>query len=216
MSDPAGFRKISGGPSSSGFDPFFGLPLPSERSKFSTADDVRRDICSALYGRVDAISGAVPIASFSDYYCPYCRVQTKRLARLADELGADARVFWHELPLLGDTSMLAAKAALAAKRQGAYVEFHHRLLSSPFVATPEYLLALAESLGVDYNRLISDMESDDVMRELDTSAALSEVLGFIGTPAMVVGRTVIQGQISDHNLQQIIDLEREEGWAQVC
>jgi protein-disulfide isomerase len=60
------------------------------------------------------------------------------------------------------------------------------------------------------------MESKGVLQELDTSSVLSEIFGFIGTPALVVGRTVIQGQISDRNLLKIIDLERSEGWAQVC
>lgn len=216
LNDPVGFRKISGGSSSSGFDPFVGLVDPSEQTRLRTPDEVRQDLCTALFGEVDANSGSVPIASFSDYYCPYCRVQTKRLSELAEELGILVRISWHELPLLGETSTAAAKAALAAKRQGAYVEFHERLLSSPFQATPEYLQSLAGFLGVDHARLIADMDSHDVLQELDTSSALSEIFGFIGTPAMVVGRTVIQGQISDRNLLKIIDLKRSKGWAQVC
>ena len=216
LTDPVGFREISGGPSSTGFDPFVGLADPNERTRLRTPSDVRQNLCKALFGETDENSGFVPLASFSDYYCPYCRVQTKRLAGLAEQLGAGVKVVWHELPLLGDTSMLAAKAALAAKRQGAYVQFHERLLSSPFQATPEYLQLLAESLDLDHARLVSDMESKDVLQELDTSSILSEIFGFIGTPALVVGRTVIQGQISDRNLLTIIDLERSEGWAQVC
>jgi len=32
----------------------------------------------------------------------------------------------------------------------------------------------------------------------------------------VIGRTVVQGQISDRMVREIIELEREEGWQNVC
>jgi protein-disulfide isomerase len=156
------------------------------------------------------------MASFSDYYCPFCRVQTKRLAELAKSRVAEIAVAWHELPLLGETSDLAARAALAAKRQGAYVAFHDRLMRTPFAAGPEYISLLSDVLGVDEDRLIADMSSEAVAEELENSAALSRVFAFVGTPALVIGRTVIQGQVSDKMIDRIIALEREEGWAASC
>ena len=128
----------------------------------------------------------------------------------------EVAVAWHELPLLGDSSNLAAKAALAAKRQGAYVTFHERLMTTPFQATPEFLSRLAGDLGVDEERLVADMESPEVVRELENSSALARVFAFVGTPALVIGRTVVQGQISDEMVRNIIELEREEGWNAAC
>lgn len=215
--DPFGFRQISGGASSSGADPWVGLDGGKKKQIALVSEtEVRGNICGALYGESFGRSDVVPIASFSDYYCPYCRIQTKRLAVLANELESQVRVIWHELPLLGDTSLLAAKAALAAKRQGAYVQFHDRLISTPFSATPEYLSGLADAIGVDHARLIADMDGESVLREIEQSAVLSEIFAFIGTPAMVIGRTVIQGQVSDQTLRNIVELERAEGWSQVC
>lgn len=216
LGDPAGFRRISGGPSSTGYNPWVGLDGSAERPALVSEPEIRADICRALYGPPARQARTIPIASFSDYYCPYCRIQTRRLAALASELGDEIRVSWHELPLLGDTSILAAKAALAAKRQGAYVQFHERLMSSAFQATPEYLRAMAESIGVDHARLVADMNSEMILKEIDTSSTLSRIFGFIGTPAMVIGRTVIQGQVSDRTIRKIIAIERKEGWSAVC
>lgn len=216
LDEPKGFRQISGGPSSSGIDPWIGIESPTKQERLVTVAEVRADICNALFGSPNMDQDTVPIASFSDYYCPYCRIQTKRLAELAEEMGSSVRVAWHELPLLGDTSTLAAKAALAAKRQNAYLQFHERLISSPFQATTEYLKALADSIGVDHKRLVSDMNSEAVLREIDTSSALSEIFAFIGTPAMVIGRTVVQGQISDQTLRRLVELEKSAGWFQIC
>ncbi len=89
-------------------------------------------------------------------------------------------------------------------------------MTSPFQATPEYLARLSEDLGVDGEQLVADMESPEVARELENSAALAQVFAFVGTPALVIGRTVVQGQVSDRMIRRIIDLEREEGWDVAC
>ena len=89
-------------------------------------------------------------------------------------------------------------------------------MTTPFQATPEYLSRLAGDLGVDEERLVADMESPEVVRELENSSALARVFAFVGTPALVIGRTVVQGQISDTMVRKIIELEREEGWNAAC
>ncbi len=216
MSDPAGFRRMAGGASSIGGTAFVGLDSPSNETADLPLSAVRNDICRALYGAGFLRGGVVPIASFSDFYCPYCRVQTQELADLADRLAGRITVVWHELPLLGDTSVLAAKAALAAKQQDAYVRFQERLLSSPFRATEGYLKALSHTLGIEYPKLAAAMNSHEVEQEIRTSAALAKIFGFIGTPALVVGRTVIQGKVGVATLRKIIEVERNEGWSQVC
>lgn len=216
ITDPAGFRRVPGGSSSLGGSLFAGLEGPSDEASDLPIAKVRDNICTALYGEDPLAPETVPVASFSDFYCPYCRVQTKELARLEERLGDAVRIAWHELPLLGETSLLAARAALAAKRQGAYVRFQERLISTPFRANPAYLEALSEAIGISYPQLIADMNGDEVRREIQVSAALSDIFGFVGTPALVIGRTVIQGQIGTTTLEKIIDLERAEGWSSAC
>ena len=220
LSDPPGFRRIAGGSTSLGGNVFIGLDEDQNEEahpapKVSVAD-LRANICDALFGARPETADTVAIASFSDYYCPYCRIQTKRLAQLAEDPTLRIRVSWHELPLLGRASLVAARAALAAKRQDAYLRFHARLLGTPFQPTPGYLRSLASEIGLDPDRLLADMTSPEVQRELDQSAALSDLFGLIGTPAMVIGRTVVQGRIPDRTLLKIIENERESGWAEVC
>jgi 2-hydroxychromene-2-carboxylate isomerase len=89
-------------------------------------------------------------------------------------------------------------------------------MTTPFQATPEYLARLAGDLGVDKDQLILDMGSKEVAQELENSSALARLFAFVGTPALVIGRTVVQGQISDKMIREIIELEREEGWNAAC
>ncbi len=213
---PAGFRKITGGGSTAGFDPFFGLDDGSDAAMQALVADVEQRVCDALYGDLSGVADVVPLASFSDYNCPFCRVLTQRLAKMEAAANGRLRIAWHELPLLGEASMTAAKGALAAKRQGAYVQFHERLMRAPFQTTPEYLAVLAEDIGVNESQLIADMESEEVRRELQESSALAEIFGFIGTPALVVGRTVVQGEIGEKGLNRLIEQERADGPIEAC
>ena len=221
METPRGFRKLVAGESSTGsFNPLIGLiaddDLAAQEEKLQADARVGSDICAALYLGLNLAPGQIPIASFSDYYCPFCRVQTQRLAELSRSRNTEIAVAWHELPLLGESSYLAAKAALAAKRQGAYVEFQERLMRTPFVASTEYLHRLSSDLGVDEERLLSDMNSEEVAEELQDSAALSRAFALVGTPALVIGRTAVQGLVSDRMIERIIQLERNDEPSNPC
>ena len=213
---PAGFRRLPGGLSSSGFNPFLGVSSRLDPDVERAIADVNKNICKNLFGSKPVDDRVVQIASFSDYYCPYCRVLTQKLSRIEEKSNGKVVISWHELPLLGEASNLAAKAALAAKRQGAYIQFHKRLMRSAFRATPGYLDELATEIGVDPDQFFRDMAGEEIVQELLISAALAKIFVFIGTPAIVIGRTVIQGEIGDRMLGQIIDQERLDGPLKGC
>ncbi|MGR3542243.1 MAG: DsbA family protein [Hasllibacter sp.] len=209
---PAGFRRIAGGARSTGaFDPFAGLDGPAGGRGRGDGDGIGAELCATLFAGWPGAAAGVPIASFSDYNCPICRVTTRRLAGLREVEEGRAHLTWHELPILGETSLLAARAALAADRQGAYAAFHDRLLRSPFEPTRGYLAAVADDLGLDAGRLAADMASDAVEERIGDALALRDLFGFAGTPAIVVGRTVVEGDVDARTLSRLIAIEREAG-----
>lgn len=209
VDDPVGFRRFGSGAVSTGFDPFAGLG--SSPAAESAVASVRAGLCQTLFGAALIPAGTVPIAYFSDFRCPYCRVLGPRLAAIEARSDMAVTVAWHEWPILGDASVNAARAALAARRQGAYQAFHERLISSPFVPTPAYLADLAGRVGLDPARLAADMDSPSVAREIATSRALAGIFQFRGTPGLVVGRTIINGAIDEAALAALIERERAEG-----
>ena len=202
-----GFRSLDGGAVSPPLaDPFAGLRAPGDPPPPSPLP--RGDLCAALFGAAPLAPGIVPVAAFSDYFCAWCRDLT---ARLAARAGPDLPVIWHELPLLGDASRAAARAALAADLQGAYPAFQARLLRASFQPTEAYLTDLATSLGLDPTRLLADAEGSEVARRLATSARAAATLGIAATPALVVGRTLVSGAISDTRLEMLLARERDDG-----
>ena len=214
-----GFRRLAAGATSSGgagrAAGLVGLPGAAAPGVDTARGAVRADPCRALFGG-PVPPGVVPVASFSDHACPCCRVLSERLAAMAAGSGGAVRVGWHELPLLGRGSETAARAALAAGRQGAYPAMHARLMRSGFRVMPAYVEAVAREMGLDAPRLPADMTDPSVEAALRRSAALADLFGFPGTPATVVGRTVLLSAIGERALARLVEREGADGPVPAC
>ena len=51
------------------------------------------------------------------------------------------------------------------------------------------------------------MASDETTLALRRTSALARELGFLGTPSLVVGRTLVQGAITRAELESLIEIE---------
>ena len=162
------------------------------------------DLCGALFADPDTVD--VPVAFFTDHYCPNCRSMAETLA---EQPGI--AVTRHELPVLGPDSVVVARAALAAGLQGARSAFHHRLRRAAFAPTETYLRDLARGLDLDADRLLADMRGAEVERQLRRDTGLAAALGFAAVPVTVVGRTVVVGDLPARTLARVVDAERGDG-----
>lgn len=205
LADPKGFRLLRAGATTAVFD-----PLTDTGAAPDPAAEL--DLCRALFGARQP--GAVPIAVFSDFRCPYCRELIPIVADLART--RDLTVRWHEYPLFGPVSVAAARAALAADLQGAYPPFQTRLMGTDFVPNRRYIAGIADAAGLDRERLLADMESAPVTARLAESRALARRFGLPGTPATVVGRTLAIGSVSRETLEALIDLEAKDISSLAC
>ncbi len=196
-----GFRRLDAGPQSRGFDPFIGIGASGQAVPPLDPED----LCGTLFNWSRYRSGTVPVASFSDYFCPYCRVLTEELTGI--EAAGSISVTWHELPLLGEPSLNAARAAMAADLQGAYPAFHRRLMRAAFTPNRAYVTELARSADLDLDRFLADLDGSEVDRRIRRSLALAELLGLVGTPALIVGRTLVIGAIRTAELKRLISVE---------
>ena len=69
----------------------------------------------------------------------------------------------------------------------------------------------AQELGLDADRLTRDVDGEPVANGLRKSKVLASALGVIGTPATVIGRTLVLGAISPADLDHLIALETQDG-----
>ncbi len=151
--------------------------------------------------------GDVTVVEFLDYRCPHCqRVSGTVLELLAAD--PQVRVVFKDYPILGSESLLAARAALAAHRQGKYLEYHKALMVLDAI-NDITLLETAQALGLDIQRFQTDRVSPEVAAMIDANYALAAALNIGGTPAFVVGRQIIPGAATLIGLRQAVEAARQ-------
>ncbi|MDG1240583.1 MAG: DsbA family protein [Planktomarina sp.] len=153
--------------------------------------------------------GDVTVVEFFDYNCPYCRSagQTVQALLAADE---NVRVIYREWPILGDDSVMAARAALAAREQGKYEAFHWALMNGEGRVTEALIFKVARDLGMDVAQLEADMVSPAVEAHIALSNALAQQLGFTGTPAFIVGDKTAPGMLNLDEITMLVAEARAE------
>jgi protein-disulfide isomerase len=156
--------------------------------------------------------GDVTLVEFFDYRCPYCKQVEPSLDALLKEDGK-LRIVYKEFPILGEASVYATHVALAAKKQGKYAEFHRAMMASKGEIGDAAVLDVAASIGLDVAKLKADMSAPEIDKLIDTNYALADALNIQGTPAMIVGDTMIPGAIDIDTLRKSIAALRKGGSA---
>jgi protein-disulfide isomerase len=170
------------------------------------ADEIFRDPASPVGGNA---KGNVTLVEFFDYNCPYCRQMTPIMAQ-AEAADPELRIVYKELPILGPDSTFAAKAALAAHRQGGYVKFHRALYEVKGRVTEAVVLKVAAEAGLDVTRLKTDMQSPDIQSSIDRNLQLAQALNINGTPGFIAGKQILTGATDLATLKQVIEQARKE------
>ena len=170
------------------------------------ADALFRDPADPVVGNPN---GAVTVVEFFDPRCGYC----KRMLPVVEELlrrQRDVRWVMKDFPILGPNSVLASRALLASQKQGKYAELHDAVLKLREEPTEPVLKREAERAGLDWARLKRDMDDPAIQRRLDANGRLAQALQVQGTPAMVVGGTIVPGAVDLATLERLVAEARAE------
>ena len=171
----------------------------------SRRDDLENDPATPIAGNPD---GDVALVEFFDYRCGYCRRVLSSMQALMDE-DDNLKVVFKELPVLGDDSVRAARAALASRVQdeGLYLDFHVALMTARDLSIAG-IRSLAGDIGLDPDQLEQDMNSDEISAAIDANYELASALGIEGTPAFVIGDTLVPGAVDKSRLAALIQEAR--------
>ena len=149
------------------------------------------------------------IYEFSDYNCGYCkRVFTQLQAVVASD--PKVRLTLKEYPILADSSEEAAKAALAAHKQGKFPAFHEAMMTWRGAISTNSILSVAAEVGLDIEKLEADMKSPEIDLILARTRATAQALEVSGTPALVIGTEFVGGAISAAQIREIIADQRAQ------
>lgn len=152
----------------------------------------------------------VTIVEYSDYSCPHCRdFNEQTLVPLEDSYIADGdvRVEVQPIAFLGNSSLVAANAALCAQAQGEFWPYHNRL----FQALGEFgntayetgrLKEYAAEIGLNQEQFSQCVDGNtyvDRVRELTNEA---QSRGVRATPTLFINGEKVEGAISYSRLEE--------------
>ena len=72
------------------------------------------------------------------------------------------------------------------------------------------LQAEAQKLGIDWARVKHDMEDPAILARLQHNLGLARALAIEGTPALVIGHTLVPGAVDLPTLQSLVAQARQE------
>ncbi|MFC0809037.1 DsbA family protein [Ensifer sp. P24N7] len=165
----------------------------------------RRD---EIFNDPDSPVGANPegdaiVVEFFDYNCPYCRQAGPMLDKL-EQADKGFRLVFKEYPILGPGSVFAARAALASRKQGKYLDFHKAMMTYSGRITETTTLEIAAEIGINVERLKKDMQDPAIDAAIRRNIALAEALRLSGTPSFVGGKEIIRGLTDEAGMRRLI------------
>lgn len=147
-------------------------------------------------------SGPIKIAYFFDFNCGHCAKQSETIKAVLAKTNK-ITVIYKNLPVLGPSSELTARAALAAHQQGKYFDYYAEAYKTRD-KNPESLKAIAKKLGLNVAQWEKDMNSEAVQKEISHVQELAGKMKISGTPALAIApETIIPGRVDQ--LMEVID-----------
>lgn len=136
-------------------------------------------------------NGSVTVTEFFDYKCGYCRIATPEVLKLIAE-NPDVRFVFKEFVIFGRDSEAAARLMLGAREQSKTLQLHQALMAEKSLDEAS-AYRIAAGLGIDVAKARAVGASAGVTQHLADTHGLAQSLAIEGTPAFIIGDTVIPG-----------------------
>jgi protein-disulfide isomerase len=188
--------------------------LPPERRAMALLGDAEQivDLIEPVDPDRDHIRGpataSVTVVEYGDFQCPYCGRAEPAVRDLLTD--ADIRYVWRHLPLtdVHPQAQLAAEVAEAAAEQGAFWEMHDLLLARQNHLMVRDLLAYAQELGLDGDRLHNDVKHHAHEARIAQDVESADLSGVSGTPTFFINGQRHYGAFDIESLKQAVKTAR--------
>ena len=150
-------------------------------------------------------NGKEVIIEFFDYNCGYCKRSFPEIMELVSE-NKDIKIILKELPVLGESSILASKASIASQKQDKYFEFHQELINFSGIISLIDIKKISKELGINFEQLQRDMNSEETILLINESYRLADLIGVRGTPAFIINNNLIPGAIGKNEMLRFLNI----------
>lgn len=175
----------------------------------SLRSELEDDGYSLIAGNPD---GDVTMVEFLDYRCGYCKQAHDGVKAL---IASDPNIKFiiKEFPILGAESTFAARAAMASLEQGAdaYLSFNDAMMRHRGDLDQHAVMRIAGEVGIDQAKLAQDIQNPQIAANIRQTYGLARRLDISGTPAFIIGDTIVRGFLPYDGLKEIVEEQRERG-----
>jgi protein-disulfide isomerase len=134
-----------------------------------------------------SLDAPVTIVEWADFECPFCAMAYPLLDSLAERYPTQVRLVFKNFPLAAhEHGEAAARAAVAASRQGKFWEVHHALFQNQKTLDDAGLSKIAREQRLDLKKFDEDRRSEAVADSVSKDRKAGEGLSLTGTPAIFI------------------------------
>lgn len=160
-------------------------------------------------------NGKVTMVEFFDYNCGWCKKGFPEVQSMI-ESDKDLRFVLKEFPIFGEDSEYAARAAIAAIKQGKYWDMHIAMFRHEGKITKDSVDEIAAGLGLNMDQLRKDIEDPVTAEILVRNRNLAESLAINGTPAFIIDDRLVPGYLPKAELASAVNDVRTKGGCSLC
>jgi protein-disulfide isomerase len=171
---------------------------------------------ASFKNREDVAVGASPVKGnaaakitlieFSDFECPYCSRGNQTAQQVLKAYPNDVKIVFKNLPLpFHNEAEPAAKAALAAGKQGKFWEFHDELFANQQKLGDAFYEETAKKLGLKVDQWKKDLASPEIAAAVKADKDEAERHEVRGTPGFFVNGIRVAGAYPFEHFKSIVD-----------
>lgn len=146
-------------------------------------------------------SAKITVVEFFDFNCGYCKRLAPELMKVIKN-NPEVKFVFKPVTFLG--SMPIAKAAMAASKQGKFIEVYEAFMTHNGQLDSAAIDEIIVNAGLDLDKTKEIMESDEIKKALSDITDLSQKVEVRGVPTLVINGEPLQA-IEEGPIQNAID-----------
>jgi protein-disulfide isomerase len=155
-----------------------------------------------------AKAAPVTLVEYADYECPYCQQVYPELKKLEEAFAGKLSVVFKDCPLpMHSHAKKAAEAAICARDQGKFWEYHNALFEHAGKLDTPQLKDNAKEIGLDTAKFDTCLDSGSESAKVQKGVEEATTLGLTGTPSFFINGHFYSGAMKFEALRDVVQQE---------
>lgn len=150
-------------------------------------------------------NGKYTLVEFFDFSCGYCKKMAPNIKKILEK-NPDVKVVFKPVAFLAKNSEYAAKAAIAANKQGKFLEMYIKIMEKNRANETE-LEQIAQEIGLDMDTYKKDYAAKETVDTLEKIKATAEKIGMKSVPTLILNGMPLYAT-EEVQIQHAIDVLR--------